>query len=520
MFVSLPRQMREIDQRAIKKYRISGLTLMENAGRALAGQAEEVLAKDKHDGKPGVCVICGKGNNGGDGFAAARMLAEKGLMVDAFLLARNNEIKGDARTCMNKAKKSGIKIREIISPGGNRSLKENLKKHRLIIDAIFGTGFQGRAEKNIAQAIEIVNLSGLPVLSADIPSGVDGETGQVKGPAVKADFTVTMGLLKSGLLFYPGKAFSGKTIVADIGFPDKAITEQKLNVKLTDHSELTGWLPQRKPDFHKGSCGTVLVLAGSAGMTGAACLTASSAMRSGAGLVYLGISESLGDIIEAKLTEVITKTLPETRNRTLSSAAMERIMKLADKADSAVIGPGLSGHPETADLVQQILKAINIPVVLDADGLNAFAANPDLLRSAKDLAITPHYGELSRLMKSEIAMIKEQPLKYAREAAVKFNCITVLKGAPTVTAFPDGTAWINSTGNSGMATAGSGDVLSGLIGGLLAQGASTEKAAVLGAYLHGLAGDLAAKDKTEYCLLAGDIVDHLPQAYRNLMEGI
>lgn len=517
MYVVTPSQMREIDARAIRKYKISGLTLMENAGRAVAEQAEAMLAPNSSGA---VCIVCGPGNNGGDGLAAARLLKCRGCEVQVFLLGSMLKLKGDAKTNVRKLKTAKIKINEIKGSAGIEALKAGLKKSGLVIDAIFGTGFKGPIGKNIAPAMDLINASGRPVLSADIPSGVDGETGRASDKAVRADVTVTMGLLKTGLLFHPGKALAGKVIIADIGFPEKAIAEQKINVHLADHHIARNWLPARKPDAHKGSCGTVLALAGSAGMTGAASLASLSAMRSGAGLVYLGIPESLNDIMEAKLTEVITKPLPETRNRTLSLSSQDRIYKLMAKADSLVIGPGLSAHPETAELVQSVIRSSNLPTVLDADGLNAFASRPELLRSAASLIMTPHYGELSRLIKADISQIKGQPLKYALAAAKKFNQIIILKGAPTVTALPDGRAWINPTGNSGMATAGAGDVLAGLIAGLLAQGLAPERAAVLGVYLHGLAGDLAAEDKTEYCLLAGDIIEHLPRAFRKIMEDI
>jgi NAD(P)H-hydrate epimerase len=520
MLVVTPQQMREIDQRAIKKYRITDLALMENAGKCLADQAEEMMDTGWLEDRANICIICGKGNNGGDGLVAARLLAEKGYEISVYLLGRQVEIKGDAKTSLNRLRADGHKITEILAAKDVNHLKKAITGSRLILDAIFGTGFKGRAEKIPAMVIEAINASEVPVLSADIPSGIDGETGQADGPAVRAEVTVTMGLIKSGLLFYPGKTMAGKVVVADIGFPERAITEQKIKSRLIEKAFARGLLPDRRPDAYKGSCGTVLTLAGSAGMTGAAVLTSSSAMRSGAGLVYLGIAESLNDIIESKLTEVITKSLPETRNRTLSLAALERIIKLLDRSDSLVVGPGLSTHPETVELVQNVIGSSKTPTVVDADGLNSFAAKPDLLAERKSLVLTPHYGELSRLLRTDISQIKAQPLKFAEEAAMKFNNIIVLKGAPSVIAAPDGSTWINTTGNSGMATAGSGDVLSGLIAGLLAQGLHAEKAAVLGVYLHGMAGDLAAESKTQYCMLAGDIVEHLPPAYRKLMEEV
>ncbi len=508
-------QMRQCDRIAIETFGIPGLMLMENAGRAV------VEAMERHFGPLAgkVVAICvGPGNNGGDGLAAARLLKEQGCEVQVFLLGSLPQLKGDARTNAQKLKTAKIKVNEIKGGAGLTALKTGLKKASLVIDAIFGTGFKGTANKLAGQAIEAISSAGRPVLSADIPSGVNGETGQVTGPAVKADATVTMGLLKTGLLFYPGRSLAGEVTVADIGFPPKAIDEQKVNINAIDAGIVRQWLPRRPPDAHKGSCGTVLVLAGSVGMTGAARLTSLSALRSGAGLVYLGVPESLNDVMESKLTEVITKPMPETRTRTLSLPALDRIKALMAKADSIVIGPGLSTHPETVELVQAVIKNINIPAVLDADALNALSNNAGLLYSQAQFVLTPHYGELSRLTGGTIAGIKADPMQAAGEFAVKYNQTTVLKGAPTVIASPSGHLWINTTGNSGMATAGSGDVLAGLIAGLMAQGLSPDKAAVLGVYLHGLAGDLAKENKTEYCMLAGDILDNLPAAYKKLME--
>ena len=515
MIVVTPRQMQEIDARAIKKCKVPGLTLMENAAQALAEKALEMLASNS----PGtVCIVCGPGNNGGDGLAAARLLKAQGLEVNVFLLGSLPQLKGDARTNAQRFKAAKIKVNEIKGGPGLALLKKSFGRSHLIIDAIFGTGFRGTADQPAGQVIEAINSAGLPVLSADIPSGVNGETGQVIGPAVAAQVTVTIGLLKTGLLFYPGKELAGEIIIADVGFPPKAIDEQKTNVSTIEAKEAKRMLPGRKPNAHKGSCGTVLVLAGSVGMTGAAHLASLSALRSGAGLVYLGVPESLNDVMEGKLTEVITKPLPETRTRTLSLHALDRIKALMAKADSMVIGPGLSTHPETVELVQAVIKHLKIPAVLDADALNALSNKAELLYNPAQFVLTPHYGELARLTGKSIAEIKENPVQAASQLAVKYNQTVVLKGAPTVIAAPGGKVWVNTTGNSGMATAGTGDVLAGLIAGLLAQGLSPETAAGLGVYLHGLAGDLAADQKTQYCMLAGDLLNNLPRAYKTLME--
>jgi hydroxyethylthiazole kinase-like uncharacterized protein yjeF len=519
MIIVTPQQMQEIDARAIKKYKVPGLTLMENAAQALADKAQEMLSDS--ESSRDVCIVCGPGNNGGDGLAAARLLKEQGCEPLVFLLGSVGKLKGDAATNAKKLRAARIKITEIKSGAGLTSLRAGIRRSGLIIDAIFGTGFHGVPEKLAGQIIEIINASGIPALAADIPSGVDGLTGKAAGPAVKAAATVTMGLLKTGLLFYPGKELAGEIIIADIGFPPKAVDEQKANINTINAESARRLLPRRAPDAHKGSCGTALIIAGSAGMSGAAALTATSCLRSGAGLVYLGAPESLHDIMEIKLTEVITKPLAETRSRSLAKASIDRIVSLLPQADALAVGPGLSQHPDTAELVRLLLTQVYRPAVIDADGLNALAGKAELLHEVKaPLVLTPHYGEMARLSGKSIDDVRKDPLQAAADFSQKYNQIVVLKGAPTVIAEPSGLLWINTSGNPGMATAGSGDVLTGLIAGFLAQGLKAAEAARLGVFLHGLAGDLAAAQKTQYCLVAGDIIDHLPQAFKKLTEDI
>jgi NAD(P)H-hydrate epimerase len=514
-----PQQMQEIDARAMKKHRIPGLVLMENAGKAVAQAAAEMAGAALPGDKATVCLVCGPGNNGGDGLAAARHLSDQGFAAEVFLLGAAAKLKGDVRTQAAKLKASGIRIQEMASPKGLNALKRALENSCLAVDAIFGTGFKGAPDKFCSQVIEMLNQSGLPILSVDIPSGVEGRTGACSGAGIRAAATVTMGLVKTGLLFYPGKALAGKVSLADIGLPQAAIDEAKEAVEVAEECLVKALLPRRAPDAHKGSCGTVLVLSGSIGMTGAAALTALSALKAGAGMVYLGIPESLNDIMESKLTEVITKPLPETRTRTLSVAGFDKIRNLMAKADVLAIGPGLSAHPETAELVGLVLSQATMPGVIDADALNAAAAKPETLYDIKtSLILTPHYGEMSRLLRRDISIVKSDPMAAVQEAAQKFCQTVVLKGAPSVIAQPKGPLWINATGNAGMATAGSGDVLAGILAGLLAQGLKTWEAARLGVYLHGLAGDLAAEDKTQYAMLAGDILENIPRAFSRLLE--
>lgn len=518
MKVVTPQQMQEIDARAIKKYKVPSLSLMENAGAAVAGKAKEMLGRGPYGSDVSIIIVCGTGNNGGDGLVAARHLASEGYRVQVFILGSGDKLKGDAKVNLQKLKPLGVKPLELTGAKALSLFKEALTASSLVVDAIFGTGFRGEPDKNYAQIIELINQSQRPVLSVDIPSGVDGRTGACQ-VGIRAQATVTLGLLKTGLLLYPGREMAGEVEVADIGIPQAAVEEQKGLMEFPQPEAVALLLPKRKPDVHKGACGTVLVLAGSAGLTGAAALTSLSALRAGAGLVYLGVPESLNDIMETKLTEVITRPLPETRTRTLSLAAFDKIRNLLSKADVLAIGPGLSTHPETAELVGLVLSQTNIPAVIDADALNAAAAKPEMLYDIKtSLILTPHYGEMSRLLKREIAQIKEDPLAAAQEAAQRFCQTVVLKGAPSIIAFNREGPWINATGNAGMATAGSGDVLTGILAGLLAQGLRTPEAAKLGVYLHGLAGDLAAEDKTEYSLLAGDLIDYLPRAFAHLLR--
>jgi NAD(P)H-hydrate epimerase len=438
-----------------------------------------------------------------------------------FLLARTRSLQGDARANLRRLADRGMKAVEIAGPAGMATLRKELRRSALIIDAIFGTGFHGKPDPFSASVIRTVNGSGLPVLAVDIPSGVDGRTGAAPGAAVRAAATVTMGLMKSGLLFHPGRALAGSVNIADIGFPPGAVNGQKIDLETADADYARSLLPHRAPDAHKGSCGTVLVLAGSAGYTGAATLASMAALRGGAGLVCLGIPESLHDIMEAKLTEVITRPLPETPARSLSPDGLDAIEALLARADALALGPGLSTHPGTADLVAGVLQRLTVPAVIDADGLNILATRPAAIRPLRSPAVlTPHVGEMARLLKTTNAAVKDDPVAAVREAAARFKAVIVLKGAPTVTARPDGRVWINTTGNPGMATAGAGDVLTGLIAALLAQGLKAAEAAVLGVYLHGLAGDCAVGEKTEYGLIAGDLVDHLPRAFRELMEAL
>ncbi len=516
-------QMREIDRIAIEDYKIPSLQLMEKAGLGTAQVAEKMLAEAK-DKK--VFIFCGKGNNGGDGFVAGRFLAGEKAKIKFFLVGKKSELKGDAQINLKKALKMKLPIAEVTQP---KQIPEKLECD-LIIDAVFGTGFKGEVCGLEKEFIQIINNSEIPVLAVDIPSGLDADTGEVKSICVHASQTVTMGLPKIAQVFYPGKSFCGELTVVDIGVPAEIIDSQKIDLNLITPEEVRKLLPQRPGDVHKGDCGKIFILAGSTGLTGAACLASLSALRIGAGLVTLGVPESLNPIFEIKLTEVITRPLPDVGKKgALALRGLGGIAPLLQNSDCHAIGPGLGQHFETLELVRRLVTArINQPLVLDADGLNAFAKDSSSLKNLPyPLIITPHIGELSRLINLSIEEIAQDRIKIARKVAQEYNLILVFKGAPTLVAEPSGQVYINSTGNPGMATAGSGDVLTGMIVGLLGQKLKLQKdksvqeialeSALAGVFLHGLAGDMAEKEKTEYGLVAGDILDEIPEALKSII---
>jgi len=517
------REMKEIDRIAIEKYGIPSLQLMEKAGAGVAEVAAQMLADPK--GKS-VFIFCGKGNNGGDGFVAGRYLAQQKAKVKIFLMGKKTGPKGDAQVNLKKALKMKLPIVEI---GDAKKIPENFECD-LIIDAIFGTGFKGEVGGVEKEIIKKINDSKIPVLAVDIPSGLDADTGKVQSICVRADQTATMGLPKIAQVFYPGKDFCGDLTVIDIGIPPEVTQSVKSNLNLITKDEIREFLPHRPGDVHKGDCGKVFILAGSSGLTGAACLASLSALRIGAGLVTLGVPETLNPIFEIKLTEVITKPLPDVGKKgALALRGLGGITPHLENSDFHAIGPGLGQHFETLELVRRLVTSrINKPLVLDADGLNAFAKDSTPLKNLPyPVILTPHIGELSRLLNLTIEEISKDRVAISRKIAQEYNLILVLKGAPTLVAEPSGQVYVNSTGNPGMATAGSGDVLTGMIAGFLGQKLKLQKAkplkelvlesALAGVYLHGLCGDLAKKEKTEYGLIAGDILNKIPEALKTII---
>ncbi|MGB9814059.1 MAG: NAD(P)H-hydrate dehydratase [Thermovenabulum sp.] len=515
MKVVMPETMKKLDKIAVQEYGIPSIVLMENAGKAVADVAERAFFEQRLKAKR-VYVFCGKGNNGGDGFAAARHLKNKGFEVEVFAVEGKSKISGDALINCNIIEKMGIPTYLINDDEGLKRARDAAKDDAFIIDALLGTGVKGEVKGILKEVINIINNSTSYKIAVDIPSGVCGATGKILGCVVKADETVTMGLLKPGLLLYPGALYTGKVTVADIGMPVDLIEKIESEGVLLKEDIIKSYFEPYPPNVHKGYFGKVFIIAGSKGLTGAAALCGLASQRAGAGLVTVGVPESLTPIFEIKLTEVMKKPLPDIDGK-ISFKALEPALEFAEKVDAVAIGPGLSQDEETKEFVKQFVKNCNKPMVIDADGLNAFQEEPErLLERGGDVVLTPHSGELSRLLSVSVAEIEEDRWQAVTKAAKKFNCTVLLKGARTLIKDSNSPVYINPTGNPGMATGGSGDVLTGIIAAFLARKMTPLNAAQAGAYIHGLAGDIAKRVKGEISLIAGDIIENLDKAFLDI----
>ncbi len=506
-------QIKNIDRRAIREFGIPGPVLMENASAAMLAEMESFF-----DGLSGVKVgiICGKGNNGGDGLALARRLSIHGVPVRVALLAPFSAVSGEAKINLSILRKTDV---EILPNASTRTLSDVISWSDVLVDAMLGVGLSSPLKGIYAQAVEIINASGRPVVAVDIPTGIDADTGAVIGAAVLADLTVTMALLKRGLVLYPGALFAGTVRVVDIGIPSEVVEKEKITVHLLDRGYAWGILRHRYPDTHKGDYGHLMVLAGSLGKAGAAVMAARGALRTGAGLVSVAVPNSLVPIIQQQIIEAMCIPSAESIDGTLGIGAEGELLKAAEKMSACAIGPGLSTHYETVQVVRNLIQRLAIPMVIDADGLNAVAGSVNILKKVKaPVVLTPHPGEMGRLVGLSSVEVRKDRIKIASDFAVKHKVTLVLKGAGTVVAGPDGEVFINSTGNPGMATGGTGDVLTGMIGSLLAQDYPAVQAACLGVYLHGLAGDLAAKEKGEMGMIAGDLIEKIPEAIKETAE--
>ncbi len=586
------KEMQHIDRLTIKKYGIAGTILMERAGLAVAEKTNELFFQKSevrsqksevkqlitdHGQRTTVLVLCGGGNNGGDGFVVARVLHNQGRDVKVFLTANSEDLTGDAKINYNAAVKFGVKIFP-----ANKFLTHHsslVTDHCLIIDALLGTGLNKEVKFPLSEIIKKINRVRCSVISVDIPSGISSDTGQIMGRAVKSQYTVTFGLPKRGHLFYPGAEYSGRLYIEDIGFPQTLLTSDKIKVNLIEKPDATKLLPERPKYSHKGTYGHVLLIAGSKGKTGAAFMSAKACLRAGAGLVTIGVPESLANIFQSRVTEEMVLPLPDKGNGTLSYKASDKILQFLDKKINVLaIGPGISTGEEISKLVSLLITKSKVPIVFDADGINAIAGRYDsfpsrvgIFKKTKvPIILTPHPGEMARLLQdsrfkiqdsgtnpplppftkgghggiinSELQIqdtpsltlpprgggqgwggyselrtkIEKDRIDTAISFAKKTKTYLILKGAPTVIATPDGHAFINPSGNPGMATAGTGDVLTGMISAFLAQGLTPQNASILGVYMHGLIGDIVAEKKGMRSLIASDIINAIPAVFLKL----
>jgi ADP-dependent NAD(P)H-hydrate dehydratase / NAD(P)H-hydrate epimerase len=451
-------------------------------------------------------VFCGLGNNGGDGFVLARKIHSGGGSVKVIILGDRKNFKGPAKVNLDILLKMPVEVREITSA---RSIKGGLECCDVIIDAIFGTGLARKVQGLQRDVIEAINESGKTVLSLDIPSGVNGDTGNIMGCAVHADFTVTFGLPKVGNLLMPGHQFCGRFYVTHISFPPSLTDSTSLKIAINDPPRL----PPRDPDGHKGDFGEALFIAGAKGYYGAPYFAALSFMKAGGGYSRLAAPESITPFIAVKGSEIVFIPQEETTSGSISRSNKSRLLEIAEKMDIVVLGPGLSLNDETASLAGELVQKIKKPLLIDGDGITAVCKDLSCLRRRKAPTIlTPHLGEMSRITGKAVAAINENRIEVIQAAARDLNAVIVLKGAHTLIGYPDGRVFVNMSGNSGMATAGSGDVLTGTIAAMYGLGLSLDDAVRQGVFIHGASGDLAALEIGEDGITAQDILDYLPQA--------
>lgn len=517
MKVVTEQQMREIDRVAIHERGIPSLDLMENAGAAVA----EVILED---GPICVAVCAGKGNNAGDGFVIARHLHEAGVDVSLFLTAEPDTLKGDAKINFDRLPE-GVKI--TVDPDAE-ALRSSGGEADIVVDAVLGTGISGEVRGAAAAMIDAINdLAaddewGVWVVSVDIPSGLSAENLAADGPCVQADVTVTMGLPKVPMVTHPGAAQVGELIVADIGFPDDLTTSPEFNINMVDAPDLLDLLPERPDDSHKGTYGHLLIIAGSAGMGGAAALATQAAMRSGTGLVTLATQAEVLANVESTILSAVKRPLSSNVPGALDLTAIDQIGDALNEYNTIALGPGMGERPETKALVLSLIEKIKVPLVIDADGLNALTGNVSCLKNRKaPTVLTPHPKEMSRLTGLGVGEIQADRIGVAQRFAKEHGVTLLLKGSRTVIADPDGEVWIIGTGNTGLAKGGSGDVLTGLIAGLAAQGLSMGEAAVAGALWHGWVAEVIAQHVPERTIIPEDLINWLGESLGEISpEGV
>ena len=507
-------QMREADRRTIEDIGLPSIVLMENAGRQTVAAMEAAF---ETLGSSRVAVLCGRGNNGGDGFVVARTLAQRGVEAMVFLLGSVAEVKNDARINLEVLGRIGMTVIEITNAQEWELHFTEVSECDVIVDALVGTGFRGRLTGLFETVVADVNELGVPIVAIDLPSGLSADTAELPGAAVEASMTVTLAAPKIPLVFPPADSRAGDLVIADIGIPAPILDDlEGPHLELLTRERMQGILPGRAAESHKGDFGRVLIVAGSVGKTGAAHLAAMGALRSGAGLVTVATPRSALPILASMGAEYMTVPLDETPAGTIDFTSLDRVLEL--KADVIAAGPGMGQDPGTTAFVHALLERAGVPLVLDADAINAFSGDPDRLvgRDGVDVVITPHPGEMARLLNSTIEAVQHDRLAHAREFAAAHRVHVVLKGHRTIVAGPDGRSFVNLTGNPGMATGGTGDLLTGMIAAWFAQLLDAEAACKLSVYLHGAAGDLAESDQGQTALIASDVATRLGDAMLEL----
>jgi hydroxyethylthiazole kinase-like uncharacterized protein yjeF len=519
MKVATARQMADLDRVTIQHYGIPSLVLMENAGRCCTDRIFRIL--EEKVGAPqeaSVAVVCGKGNNGGDGMVIARHLHNRGVYVEVFLLGEVEELSGDTRIQHEILQRMDLEVRVIRDAEGVEDLRTYLEEVHLCVDAILGTGLSSPLAGSVRDVVEVINLSMATVFAVDIPSGIDATTGRILGEAIRADYTGTFGLLKLGNVLLPGSIHCGETEIYDIGIPSRAIFDAEIKTEALDEQTVKSMLSVRPPDFHKGDAGRVYIIGGSPGMTGAPCLAGLAALRMGAGLITVVTPASLRPIVEAKQMEVMCTGVPDGGEGHFNPGMIPALLDAISKADVVVLGPGLGMTGAMPEFLKELLPRIRVPFLLDADALNALSGEVNALQSASaPCIVTPHPGEMSRLTKESIEAIEASRIDTARHVAEEERVTVILKGARTVIATPKGDVFINTTGNPYMASGGMGDALAGMIAALASQGLSPTDAACAAVFLHGMSADLLVRQHPMTPVTATDVIGNIRGALQHTL---
>ncbi len=520
MKVVTARQMADLDRVAIQHYGIPSLVLMENAGRACTDRILRIL--EEKVGAPqeaSVAVVCGKGNNGGDGMVIARHLHNRGVYVELFLLGEIEELSKDARAQADILRRMDLELRVIRDTEGVEDLRAYLEEVHLCVDAIFGTGLSSPLTGTVREVVEVINLSMATVFSVDIPSGIDATTGRILGEAIRSDYTGALGLLKIGNVLLPGSIYCGETEIYDIGIPSRAVFDAEIKAESLEEQVVKSMLSVRPPDFHKGDAGRVCIVGGSPGMTGAPCLAGLAALRMGAGLITVVVPASLRPIVEAKQMEVMCAGVPDGGGGYFTPEMIPSLMEAIARADVVVVGPGLGMTESMPKFLKELLPRLKVPFLLDADALNALSGQVELLQSASaSCTITPHSGEMSRLAQESIEAIEASRIDSARHLAEEERVTVILKGARTIVATPKGDIFINMSGNPYMASGGMGDALTGMIAALASQGLSPTDAACAGVFLHGLSADLLVRRNPMTPVIATDVIGNIKGALQHTLD--